>query len=339
MALSSEDYRKLYSAETVVEVREKSLMYNLFSGVYGRQRSEWEGGANSVFIPIPQFEADTSTDPDEGVVVRDRSRGGDWPTASVPDAGRVTLTRSNGKGGAVEILMEDAGEVAWDIVGRYRSSVEYQVRHSLDTGAYDAIAALPSTTVTVGTGGSHFIARIAPYKSTIPEGDQSPIVQAIEDFSLRAYRANLVDGQIIAGSTGTPFMIFPPELALVLRRDLRALGLSLDALTAETLTQNVGIADPQTTQFIGSLMGVRLFSWNHLAVPSAGNMWPLYAAVPAAAALAVGGEEGVRVATQFLPPGENQVSTKPAYLFRQVVDSAYAEVVDNFHFKYRIEEV
>ena len=235
MAVVAADLLTVMSDQTTVEVREKNLLGNLYSQ-YGAQTTQWANGANKVDIPIPDF----ATDFDEA---DQRARGGNWPNAAQATASHVELTRSDGYAKGFNIDMEDAGEINWDVVGRYRSRASWAIRHTLDTKAYDALVALPSTTITGGTAGSTFISNTAPYQSTIATNAQSAIIDAIERLSLAAYRLDVVDGEQVAGSAGSPFIIIQPELATVLRRDLRNLGLSLDPLTEETLRGNVGIAE------------------------------------------------------------------------------------------------
>ena len=319
MALTA-NQKMVNSAETVIEIREKNFILNRFNQ-YQSHVSRWQNGDHTVKIPIPDFTS---------IVKSNRARGGDWPAAVTAADGSVSLTRSGGAAGAVEVLMEDAAEISYDIVQQNNGRMRWDIGHGIDTDIYDAIAALPSTTVTLGTAGSYFISRTAPYNSTTPTGSDPLIISAIEDFSGRAYRLNVIDGDFVGGTPGRPFMVLHPELVRNLRRELRDKGLSLDRLTDDSLKGNVGTA----VQYFETLMGVNIFSWNHLAVPTGSDNWELYAAMPAAVAVGAGGDFNKRATSQTFTPDDNQISSKPAHLHRETVDYAYVEVLDALHFQY-----
>lgn len=320
MPIPAADLPTLASARTFVELREKNLALNLFDGSHG---ADWVAGrVNSVKIAKPNFNVVPATQ---------RARGGNWAAAAKPDQASVVLARADGYSSSMEIDWEDAMEVPWPVVERYRSRVSYSIRHEIDTKVFDFAIGAASTTNQFGAAGTDYIDVATGNKEVNPGTEDGLVVRAIEDWSGKAYRLNAIDGDAIAGTTSTPFMIIHPELVKVLRRELRKMNLSLDALTEELLRSNVGIAEGNGQLFVGSLFGVRIFSWNHLVVPAADQPWIIYAAIPQAVAA------NVRTPlTQIWTPETNQVSDNPSHLIRQAGDAAWVEVEDSFHEKYEI---
>ena len=150
---------------------------------------------------------------------------------------------------------------------------------------------------------------------------------AIEEIALWAYRNDFIDGaNSPTGKVGTPFIIVQPELAASLTKWFRSLGLSYDPVTAETLGSNPGLLDG--TGIIGTLNGVMVFTYNHLAVPTGSNDWEFYAGVKEA--VAVGLRDPL---VRYLTPEENQVDPMPAFRLDQTMEWAAIEVVDDWHRK------
>ena len=318
--IAAEDRLRVYSAMTTMELRSKLLCYNLFDKSW---EAPWVAGAETVYIPKPDFVADEAANPDEGVVIRDRARGGDWGAVSVPDASRVAFTRSGEKQTSQETIVEDALELNWNVVDRMRSRGVFDIRSQIDRAMFTSIIGYPSTNTVLGANGTAFISRASPYAETKPAADQYLMITAIEMWSLAAYRKDFIDGE---GAQVRPFMIVHPELSMSLRRALLALGLSLDTLTDNVLSSNVGVSRPGLA-YLGTLFDVDIYSWNALAVPLGAADWVIYCGIQQAAAV------GIRrpSATQYWTPDQNQVSTKPAYLFRQSVPYGVAEVEDSWH--------
>lgn len=324
MAIASEDRLAVWSAQTAIELRQKALMYNLFDHSW---EAPWVAGAESVSIPIPDWATNTTPTPDEGVTASSRGRGADWATAQNLDNDIVKLTRYGGYSTANVVLWEDALELPWDAVGRTRSRQVYVMAQEIDKAMYTVARAATGNAITVGAAGTQFVARIAPFSYTLAAGDRHPILEAIEHFALKAYRANVIDGEgSPTGQAGAPFMILQPELTMSLTRYMESLGLKFDPLSSELLKDN---PSAMTGQYIGNLRGVSLYSWNNLAVPASGANWEFYAGIREAMAV------GIRPPiTQYFPPESNQVSSKPEHLMRQAGDYAVVEILDGLHEKY-----
>ena len=161
MAIVKSDLLKEFSSETAKEVREKSLGYAVFDTTWSQ---DWEDGAETVQIPIPDFAPNDTPDPDEGVEINDRARGGNWGTPREPNQDTALLTRSGGLEGSNRWKWEDVVESVWDMVERYRSRQTYALRKAADDKILDYAMAAPSQTITVGTDGSWFVDRAAPLR-------------------------------------------------------------------------------------------------------------------------------------------------------------------------------
>ena len=189
--------------------------------------------------------------------------------------------------------------------------------------------AAPSLTITAGAGDTHRVQKTGNYEADIPDGQDHPVMEAIDSFSLAMYREDAIDGESApTGQAGTPFMVVQPELVVSLRRWLRDKGLSFDPLTAEILSQNPAMAD--ATGYVGNLSGVRLYSWNHLPIPTGVN-WQAYAGVTQAVAVAI-----LPPLVRYFDPLTNQKSDNPQHLLEQVGDWGAVEVMDKLHRKINI---
>ena len=322
MAITESERMQVYSADTTTELREKSLMYNLLDR---RWEAGYVAGGAVVHIPKPLW-----THATDGVSPSTRTQGGDWATARGTSQDTADLKRAGGYTASNEILWEDAMELSWGVVTRTVNRMTWALRHSLDTEIYDKVAAMPTgtgSTLTGGDAGATYVSSAKPYKATIAAGDDHPLMQAIDMLAIEMYAQNAIDKDPSpADVSGTPFLIAPPQLIVSLRQWMRSLGLHFDPLTQEILSQNPGMAIAQG--YIGNLSGVRLFSWNHVAVPASGVNWSMYGGMMNAAAV------GVRPPLmQYFSPETNQTSTMPAHLIRQAGDYAVVELVGALHKK------
>ena len=322
MALASEDRRKIWSARTVVELREKSLIYNLLDHSWER---DWVNGAASVAIPIPNLSGGTTG---EGVATEDRARGGNWAAARRPDQAVVMLTRKGSKAASNKIDWEDAIELPWPVVDRYRSSQSYFIAHDIDTAIYDAIVALPSGTITAGAGDTHRVQKTFPYAADIPAGRDHPLYDAINMLALNMVRLNAIDGEgSPTGSVSGAFLVAQPEMVMSFRSWMLRQKLSFDPLTREILRENPGLAGQG---YIGNVSGIKLYQWNHLTVPSGVN-WSCYGGVSEAVAV------GIRPPlSQYWDPENNQSEDNPSHLIRQTSEFAWVETLDQLHFKINV---
>ena len=325
MALTVEDRRKIYQNETVREFRQKILGINLWDN---SNQAAFET-STEVIIPDPNWEYNTTANPDEGVGTSDRTRGGNWPAPARLDADTISLTRSGGKAQSNEILAEDISEVPWDLVGRLRSRQSYVMRKDVNKEIFDGIQALPSSTISIGAADTYRVKKAAPHDAVIPTGSQHPVYAAIQEFALQMYRANIIDGEASpTGGASQPFMVLQPELIASMSTWLLDKGLSFDPLTAQLLTENPSMTD---RGYKGTLLGVNLYAYNDLAVPTGVAWTGGYAGVREAATVAT-----KHAYIQMFPPEENQISLMPALLMRQAVAYGFAELVNDIHFKVSI---
>ena len=306
MAIVSEDRRKVWECPNCDRTQGEVPDVQPAGQVVG---SGLGAGCGVVWIPRPNWAGSAN---DEGVDSETRARSGNWATAKKIDASGVFLTRSGGYTVANEVDWEDALELPWAAVDRTRSRQVYDMRHQIDTAIYDAVFAMPSSTITGGVSNATFVSRAAPWGYTIAGTAKHPVMEVIDRFSLAMFRADAIDGESSpTGQAGVPFMILQPELIASLRDWMRAEKLAFDPLTMELLRDNPGMAG---RGYIGNLSGVQLYSWNHLAIPVGSNNWAAYAGITQAAAV------GMRpTLTQYFMPQDNQVSDHPAHLLRQAV--------------------
>ena len=144
------------------------------------------------------------------------------------------------------------------------------------------------------------------------------IMDVIDDFVLRAKRANLIDGSTLYGDTpGMLYMIMAPELFKyhVVNR-LRAQGLSLDPLTSDTLKRSSVFS---TDAFVGKLgvEGLTIVCPNVATVPaSAGDNWKIVAGYSNAVLGGIG-----PIFTQLISPEQNQDGD--GWVVRVVVNPFY----------------
>ena len=321
MAYASADRRGLWSAKTAVELRQKSIMYNLFDRSW---EQPWVDGAKSVSVAVPAWAT--------SVVASARARGGNWASNTDGSQTTVELTRSGGYSARNDIDWEDAMELPWDVVERYRERQIWQLRHSCDVGMYTGARAAASTTITGGAAGSTYVPNSHNYIATIASGHEHPVTEAIMKTALQMNRANALGGDPspTGGPRGYPFIILQPELVTSYAVWLKNQGLAFDPLTADLLHGNV--AGMEGVSDINMYLGVLIISWNHLTVPTGTNNWLAYAGMMEACAV------GIRPPlVQYHDPGDNQVASNPAHTIRSAGDYAFVEVVDGLHAKVEIE--
>ena len=139
MPIQIEDRMKLWSSKTTVELRQKSIMYNLLDKSW---EQDWINGASEV--PIPVINWDTSVSPST------RAQGADWASNSVLDQSIATLKRSGGYSARNDIPWDDVLELPWPVISRVRSRQVWAMRNQIDRAVYAGIAGTPSMTIVAG---------------------------------------------------------------------------------------------------------------------------------------------------------------------------------------------
>ena len=319
MAYESADYRKVWASSTVVELRQQAIWLNLTSQ---RHTGPWVAGANSVFIPKPDWSASGT----EGVQAATRARGADWATARAGDQDVVTFTRSGGYSTSNEVLWEDAVELPWPAVERTRSRQTYEMGKQIDGAIYTAIrGGLGSGSKTKFGSDTNSIARTAPYAAANDTARAYPR-EILDAFALKMERAD-ADGP--GDSVGTRYAVMAPEIFTVFALDMLKEGYGWDLLTADLIRNNSVLA---AAGFKGRYKGIDVMSWNGVSIPTGATDWIINC----------GAREGVAAdvrppLVQFMTPEQNQVSTKPANLLRQAGDYGYAELTETLLHEYSID--
>lgn len=316
MPITVADRKKVWSAKTTVEVRQKSLMYNLLDKSW---QQEWQNGASSVEIANVDWEA--------SVVASTRARGGNWANATTLDQDTKSLTRVGGYSASTEIPWDDVLELPWAALSRVRSRQMWAIKNAIDKAVYDAMRTAASQTISAGDD-STFVRRTAPYDYTVAAGKRHPVAEVIELFALAMVDANVVDGDMSpTDSPGMPWVIIQPALALSLSRWLQDQKIRFEPFSLAMFNQNpAALMEPNPLHMYS---GCLVLVWNHLPTPSgAGTNWDCYGGVMAAGAC------GIREPIiQYFPPELNQVSAAPSHLLRQIGDYAVTELDDDFHRK------
>ena len=321
MAIANADRMKMWSAKTTVELRQKSIMYNLLDKSW---ESDWANGQHTVNIPVIDW--------DTSIPTPTRARGGDWAANAELTQSIAALTRTGGYGTRTDIPWDDVLEVPWPTIARTRSRQTWAMRNQIDRGIYATVAAAPSDTITGGTSSTTYVARTSPYDYVIATGKRHPVAEVIELFALEMTDANVIDGDSSpTGDAGMPFVIMQPHLGLSLARWLETQNLHFDPLSMAMFYQNPSaIMQPNPLHMY---RGVMVITWNALTVPTSGNEWAFYGGCMAAAAC------GLRPPiVQYFPPELNQTSTEPAHMLRQIGDFAAVELDDTLHFKLEVHE-
>ena len=157
MPIQIEDRMKLWSSKTTVELRQKSIMYNLLDKSW---EQDWINGASEV--PIPVINWDTSVSPST------RAQGADWASNSVLDQSIATLKRSGGYSARNDIPWDDVLELPWPVIARVRSRQVWAMRNQIDRAVYAGIAGTPSMTIVGGTLARRTWLGLTPYGAVLP---------------------------------------------------------------------------------------------------------------------------------------------------------------------------
>ncbi|MDE0002337.1 MAG: hypothetical protein OXQ29_06555 [Rhodospirillaceae bacterium] len=336
MAIVAADLEKRYSRRTTIELRRKTIMLRLCSSAF---TEGWVGGANTVYIPRPNWSQNDTPTPDEGVVASARARGGDWAAMRAVDQDLLTFTRSGGFASSMMIPWEDVVELPWPVVERTRSRMRYELRTQIESGIYGritaAIAAEPSTPNFQALGDdTDFIARATGKPST--DAARGLVYDAIDDFSLKLEEADVGgDGD----SVGQKWGIMPPAIFRILREDIKAGKYSWDELTRDLLRNNSVLAG---MGYRGRLLDIDIFSWNGVpkAASTAGpntaaereHNWQMLFAVNGANAAAIRPN-----LTQYFTPRENQITDEPGHAIRMVGDYGHLLLEPNLTTLYAID--
>ncbi|MDE2876546.1 MAG: hypothetical protein OXQ93_13965 [Gemmatimonadota bacterium] len=320
MSYTSEDYRQMWAAETVGELREQTLMLQLTSQ---RFTAPWVAGARQINVPKPDW-AYNSTD-NEGVRAVERARGGDWATALDGDQSVVPFARTGGYASSNVVDWEDAVELPWPAVERTRSRQRYeltrQIEHAVFGAITSSIAAEPSTPNHTGYGnGDDYIDRMTGRASSDDALDLPYMI--LDDFSLKLEEAN-ADGS--GDAVGTKYCLMNPVVFRALRDGINQKRYQWDVLTRDLLVANSVLAG---IGYRGRLLGIDIFSWNGIPKPSGvgantaadrDHNWQVLCGVREAIAADVRPP-----LVQYFGPQENQVTSNPAHLLRQAGDYGYA---------------
>ena len=297
MAFASGEWLEAWSRATIFELRQRSIWANLMTNT---GTAPWVSGAAEVNIPKPVW---------TNAAAADRARGGDWDAATQVAQDLVIFKRTGGSQVVNSVLWEDSLEVPWPLINDLRSRQAYEMakRHDAQLYAY-LIGANGISTANAKTYGSatKYVSRTAPYEVT-GTGAEQMIFEALDDYQLKLQRADALDG--VGDRVGQAYAVMPPELFRVLRKDMVKRELDWDLMTAELFRSGGILAGGKAFQ--GRLLGIDIFSWNGIAVPSSGD-WKLVC----------GARAGMAAATrpalvQFFSPAENQVSSAAGYLSRQ----------------------
>ena len=317
MAYSAEDYRKLWAARTTVELRQQSLMLNLLGGG-GEWTDPWVAGAQTVYIPRPDWEYDATDS--EGVHASPRARGGDWAAALTGDQSVMAFTRSGGYATTNSVLWEDAIELPWPAVERTRSRQRYIMRKSIDEQIWALLTGGLSAQFQAYGSNSANIGRTS--KNASNAGARELIFTILQDYSLKLEEAN-VDGS--GDNVGGKWAIMPPAIFRILTQYMLAEKYSWDQLTRDLLVNNSVLV---RVGYKGRLFDIDIFSWNGVPLPGStagantfalrSRNWPVLCGVSAGAAAALRPP-----LVQYWTPETNQVSDNPEHLLRQAGDFGY----------------
>ena len=305
MAFASGEYLEAWSRSTTLELRQKSMMLTILSK---EGTDSWVSGAAKVHIPKPTFTNASASN---------RARGGDWKAATEIAQDTVEFARIGGANVSNEVLAEDALEIPWPLIDKLRSRQSFELAKQLDSTLYSWIIGtngIPSGgAVTYGSAGTNFIARTSPWRGN-NDASNKLVYDAIEAFELLLQRADALDG--IGDAVGQKWMVMPPEIFRALRVHMLKVDLHWDLLTASLLSGGSVLGG---AQYQGRLLGIDIFTWNGVAIPTGTSNWKFIAGCRA------GAYANVRPSiNQFFDPSENQVSSKPAYLSRMAMETAAA---------------
>ena len=307
MAFASGEYLEAWSRSTTLELRQKSMMLTIL----GKDGTDaWVSGAATVHIPKPTF---------TNVAAANRARGGDWKTAQDIAQDTVDFARIGGANVSNEVIAEDAIEIPWPLIDQLRSRQSYELAKQIDATLYSwitggsGIGSGTAQNVTYGTAGTNFIARTSPWRGN-NDASNKLVYDAIEAFELYLQRADALDG--IGDAVGQKWMVMPPEVFRALRVHMLKVDLHWDLLTASLLSGGSVLGG---AQYQGRLLGIDIFTWNGISIPTGSGNWKFIAGCRA------GAYANTRpTINQFFDPSENQVSSKPAYLSRMAMEAGAA---------------
>ena len=174
------------------------------------------------------------------------------------------------------------------------------------------------TEETVGTDGTYFVSRVAPYGLTKAATDSAtPMMDIIDDFVLYAKRNNLIDGVSMYGEIpATLYMVFPPELIqLHLLKELEEKNVEIEELSKDILQRNAAFSAASYSARLG-LQNLTILGINDLKVPTGTDDWVIFGGYTDAVAAGMGPTH-----SWDFPPGMNQLSD--GHLIRQKMAPYY----------------
>ena len=304
---ATEDLTQMWAAQTVYEARQDFLMINLFSG---DQVDGWVNGAYEVHVPDPEWAT--------GVTAQSRTRDQDWTAATELSPSDITFSTSIRYEESNLVKYEDAVENSWNAVERLRSRQAYQIGAAIDSAIYEAVKTgiVAADKTTLGSAGSVFIPRVAPYKPT-GMGAAGLILDALDAYSSKLARADAFTSAS-DGAMADAWAVLPPELFTANRRAMLELGLAFDANTRNALAQSFG--GGVARRYVGEYAGVTVFSAGYEAIPVNNEDWVFVCGCRAASVAAI------RLPlVQYFDASVNPNST-PGTLLRQRGFGGYAEL-------------
>lgn len=326
MAITTADLQRLWSADTVGQLR-KPLVWN--SITTQRRTEPWSSGqVNQVEIPRPNWGANDTPTPSEGISPQEVSRDAAWTATRAIDSDIVSFTTSGRYDVSNAVGYEDSLELPFDAVDQTRNEQVQRGADYLDGVMVTAVEGFSSTTVvTAGTAGSVFIAPNGTPTGT--NANQLPKL-AVDNIVSAAFQDNWFSPRV-DGDPGPRWITMSPVLFDLMQTDLLDRGYSLDSLTQGILSDNsVGAGGPMVMQYRGFLIYATPAANAASATPA--DRWTITAGLRGAVAAAVRSP-----LVQLFSPEENQ-TTDPGWLIRMRVAYAYAELRDSMLKTARIEQ-
>ena len=322
MAIVAADLEKRYSRRTTIDLERMTIMLQLCSQAF---TEGWVAGANTVYIPKPDWAADDTANPAEGIKVTSRSRGGNWASFRRVDQDLLAFTRSGGFASSMLIPWEDALELPWPVVERTRVKMRQRLRREIEDGIFSAItAALAAETDTPNFQAygddTNFISRGTGKVSTTAA--RGYVYEAIVDFSLKIEESDA--NSDVSDAVGQKWCLMPPALFRILRDDIRLGRYSWDEITRSILAGGSILGGKA---WKGRLEEIDIYSWNGVPKPSGvgantaadrDHNWQMLFGVKAANAAAIRPS-----LVQYMTPRENQVTPQPGHAVRMVGDYGY----------------
>ena len=297
MAVISASLLTFYSADELLKLRRMPLLYNLTT----RQHvGQFEAGtaADEIVIDI--------TDPTSS----DRARDGDWATAADGTTTVQTVDRTGGKSISTQLAKKDVTESPVNLVEAYRVSSRKIVALDADDHAWTQLLAGAGTTIAKFGTNANRINRTSPF---LPQTDAARdlMIDLLDTLSIQLGMSDLQGGDV---GLGAAWLILPIPLFSAAQAALVKLGTGWDRVSETVLSGNSLLA---SQPFRGRYKNIDVFGSNLSPTPDAGSDWVWLAGVREAACFGIS-----RPDIQFFTPEDNQVSTKPAYLWRYNSDFA-----------------